>query len=52
VVDDDAHGRIVARSRCGGRPRQWTDERIEREARELVVDARAFPSLATFKAAG
>ena len=38
--------------RGGGRPRQWTDERIDRELRELVGDARAFPSVATFKAAG
>lgn len=38
--------------RGGGRPRKWTDERIERELRELVGTGKRFPAVADFKAAG
>jgi Fic family protein len=38
--------------RGGGRPRQWTDERIDRELRNLVDGRTAFPSIADFNAAG
>lgn len=38
--------------RGGGRPRQWTEERIEQELRELVRDGTSFPSVADFRAAG
>lgn len=48
---------VAARSRSGwkptgGRPRAWTDDRIERELRALVDDAGSFPSIAQFDAAG
>lgn len=38
--------------RGGGRPREWTEERIGRELRELVGNRTVFPSIADFKAAG
>jgi Fic family protein len=38
--------------RGAGRPRRWTDERIESELRELVGDADRFPSVQDFRDAG
>lgn len=38
--------------RGGGRPRLWTDERIERELREFVGEASEFPGVAAFKESG
>jgi hypothetical protein len=38
--------------RGGGRPRVWSDDRIEHELRELVGDGDRFPQVAEFKAAG
>jgi hypothetical protein len=38
-------------NRGGGRPRTWTDERIEGELRALVGEGRSFPSIAAFEAA-
>jgi Fic family protein len=38
--------------RGGGRPREWTDERIEAELRELIGTATTFPTLKDFEAAG
>jgi hypothetical protein len=37
--------------RGGGRPREWTDERIERELRALIGESTIFPSVAEFRAA-
>jgi DNA-binding transcriptional ArsR family regulator len=37
--------------RGGGRPRTWTDERIEKELREFVGPGTRFPPVATFRAA-
>ena len=37
--------------RGGGRPRKWTDERIEKELRELVGSGTSFPPVAAFRAA-
>jgi Fic family protein len=36
----------------GGRPREWTDERIERELRTLVGNETIFPSIDQFTMAG
>ena len=38
--------------RGGGRPREWTGERIERELRALVGSATVFPSVEQFDTAG
>lgn len=38
--------------RGGGRPRKWTDERIEQELRQLIGNSKRFPPVADFKAAG
>jgi cell filamentation protein, protein adenylyltransferase len=38
--------------RGGGRPRTWTDDRIEQELRELVGDSVRFPSVQEFRDAG
>jgi Fic family protein len=38
--------------RGGGRPREWTDARIETELRQLLGASAAFPSVAAFKDAG
>lgn len=38
--------------RGGGRPRKWSEERIERELRELVGNSKRFPPVADFKATG
>lgn len=38
--------------RGGGRPRTWTDERIETELRRLVTTYGHFPTIAEFEAAG
>jgi len=38
--------------RGGGRPRTWTDEKIERELRALAGDADRFPTVQDFKDAG
>lgn len=48
---ESAAGRSWA-DRGGGRPREWTDERIERELRALVGSATVFPSVDRFDAAG
>jgi hypothetical protein len=38
--------------RGGGRPRAWTDERIEKHLRDLVGTGTEFPTIAAFEAAG
>ena len=38
--------------RGGGRPRTWTDERIEAELRQLVANHARFPTIAEFEEAG
>lgn len=38
--------------RGGGRPREWTDEKIETELRQLVGHRTQFPPVAEFAAAG
>lgn len=38
--------------RGGGRPREWSDDRIEYELRQLVGDGDRFPKVAEFNAAG
>jgi Fic family protein len=47
-----ASGARTAWTSAGGRPRSWTDERIEEELRALVGDGESFPSIARFDAAG
>ena len=38
--------------RGGGRPREWDDQRIETELRDLIGGATTFPALKDFEAAG